>query len=33
MTLHWTDALAQHWGIQATLTQLAGEYDLSLIHI
>ena len=31
MTLHWTDALAQHWGIQATLTQLAGEYDLNFL--
>ena len=31
MTLHWTDALAQHWGIQARLTQLAGEYDLNFL--
>ena len=31
MRLHWTDALAQHWGIQARLTQLAGEYDLNFL--
>ena len=31
MTLHWTHALALHWGIKATLKQLAGEYDLNFL--
>ena len=28
---HWQAALAQHWGIAATLTQLDGEYDLNFL--
>ena len=31
MTLHWTHALALHWGIKGTLKQLAGEYDLNFL--
>lgn len=28
---HWTRALQQHWGIDATLTRLDGEYDLNFL--
>lgn len=32
MTLaHWADALERHWGVQAELTRLDGEYDLNFL--
>ncbi|KIC36323.1 aminotransferase class III-fold pyridoxal phosphate-dependent enzyme [Leisingera sp. ANG-M7] len=32
MTLaHWTKALREHWGIEAELTRLDGEYDLNFL--
>ena len=31
MTAQWQDILHQHWGIDATITDLPGEYDLNLM--
>ena len=31
MTQHWTQALATHWGIEAPLQPLEGEYDLNFL--
>lgn len=30
---HWHSQLLQHWGIKATITPLAGEYDLNLLAV
>jgi Ser/Thr protein kinase RdoA (MazF antagonist) len=31
MTIHWQGVLKQHWGIDASLTGLDGEYDLNFL--